>query len=568
MNMIRTYSVDPLEVDPTRLRECATSAAVGLRFSVVVAISMVSGLLMAQQPTWQDPPKLVVGIVVDQMRADYIYRYWDNFGEGGFKRLIAEGSFQRDAHFNYMPTVTGPGHASIYTGTTPSHHGIVANDRYDRASRSTIYCVVDTAVQGVGSAARSGQRSPVQLLSTTLADELELRFDGRSRTIGVALKDRASVLPIGRTGDAAYWFVGGNEGRFITSTWYMKQLPAWVEAFNAQGLADNYLARTWSPMLPRERYHTSLPDDNPYEIPIARGIPATLPVNLVSLRKAGASLDLIAYTPWGNTITTDMALAALEGEDMGTDGSTDLLAISYSSPDILGHRVGLRAIEEEDMYIRLDRELERLLLELDKRAGVGAYVVFLTADHGAVDVPQLLKDRKGSAGYVDVQGAAEQVIRGMPAQVSGGTAWLDTVLDGQVFFRGTEWSEAYFADRLAERPGFAFAIGASQLRAASGERFAELMRNGYMPGRSGDILYALRPGHIEQEAWSNGHGTTHGSGWNYDTHVPVILFGKGVKPGEVLRRTVITDIVPTVSAIIGVAVPDAATGVVVTEALR
>ncbi|MCC7501530.1 MAG: alkaline phosphatase family protein, partial [Flavobacteriales bacterium] len=189
------------------------------------------------------------------MRTDYIYRYWNNFGEGGFKRLITDGSFQRDAHFNYMPTVTGPGHASIYTGTTPSHHGIVANDRYDRASRRTIYCVMDTAVAGVGSTAGLGRRSPSQLLSTTLADELELRFDGRSKTVGIALKDRASVLPIGRTGDAAYWFVGGTEGRFISSTWYMQQLPAWLDTFNGKRLADTYLAQTWSPLLPHERYH-------------------------------------------------------------------------------------------------------------------------------------------------------------------------------------------------------------------------------------------------------------------------------------------------------------------------
>ena len=537
------------------------------RYGIVLAMLIVVVKSVAQHPTWQDPPKLVVGIVVDQMRADYIYRYWDNFGEGGFKRLINEGSFQRDAHFNYMPTVTGPGHASIYTGTTPSHHGIVANDRYDRTSRRTIYCVLDTSVKGVGSSALNGQRSPAQLLSTTLADELELRFDGRSKTVGVALKDRASVLPIGRTGDAAYWFVGGTEGRFISSTWYMKQLPAWLDTFNGKGLPDTYLAQTWSPLLPRERYHTLLPDDNPYEIPIARGIPATLPVNLDSLRKAGASLDLIAYTPWGNTLTTDMALAALEGEAMGTDGTTDLLAISYSSPDMLGHRVGLRAIEEEDMYIRLDRELERLLQELDKRAGVGEYVVLLTADHGAVDVPQLLKDRKGSAGYVDVYAMANEVIHDMPAQVSGGTAWLDTVLDGQVFVSGVEWVQEQFAHGLMRRPGFAYAISARQLQDAAGDELTELLRNGYMPQRSGDVLYALQPVVIEREAGLDGRGTTHGSGWNYDTHVPVILFGKGVRPGEVLQRTAITDIVPTISAIIGLALPDAATGVVVPGSL-
>ncbi|MCC7502505.1 MAG: alkaline phosphatase family protein [Flavobacteriales bacterium] len=338
----------------------------------------------------------------------------------------------------------------------------------------------------------------------------------------------------------------------------MQQLPAWLDTFNGKRLADTYLAQTWSPLLPHERYHALLPDDNPYEIPIARGIPATLPVNLDSLRKAGASLDLIAYTPWGNTITTDMALAALEGEGMGVDGSTDLLAISYSSPDILGHRVGPRALEEEDLYIRLDRELERLLLELDKRAGVGEYTVFLTADHGAVDVPQLLKDRRGSAGYVDVFAMANEVIHDMPAQVSGGTAWLDTILDGQVFVSGVEWVQEQFAHGLMRRPGFAYAISAKQLQRASGDQLTELMRNGYMPQRSGDVLYALQPGFVEREAGLDGRGTTHGSGWNYDTQVPVILFGKGVRPGEVLHRTAITDIAPTVSAIIGMTLPDAA----------
>ena len=296
--------------------------------------------------------------------------------------MIGDGAFLRDAHYNYMPTVTGPGHASIYTGTTPSHHGIVANDRYDRTTRKTIYCTMDMDANAVGTAPGNAHRSPVQLLSTTLADELERRTERRSKTIGVALKDRSSILPIGRTGDAAYWMYG-TEGNFITSTWYMKQLPQWVIDFNGKKLAEQYLGQTWSLALPVERYHQVLPDDNPYEIPLYRGVRPSLPLNLDSLRKAGAGLDLISYTPWGNTITTDMALAALKGEQMGTDAITDLLAISYSSTDILGHRMGPRAVEVEDMYIRLDRELKRLLDELDKSVGAGQYTVFLTADHGA-----------------------------------------------------------------------------------------------------------------------------------------------------------------------------------------
>ena len=222
--------------------------------------------------------------------------------------VIAKGA--QGASMDALPTVTGPGHASIYTGTTPSHHGIVANDRYDRATRKTIYCTQDMSQQAVGTLPDNAHRSPVQLHSTTLADELERRTERRSKTIGVALKDRSSILPIGRTGDAAYWMYA-TEGNFITSTWYMKALPQWVADFNSKKLAEQYLAQTWSLTLPVERYHQVLPDNNPYEIPLYRGIPASLPINLDSLRKAGAGLDLLSYTPWGNTITTDMALAAL-----------------------------------------------------------------------------------------------------------------------------------------------------------------------------------------------------------------------------------------------------------------
>lgn len=547
-----------------------------MRSVPIAFFASISLSAIAQQPTWQHPPKLVVGIVVDQMRTDYIYRYWDNFGEGGFKRLIGEGSFLRDAHYNYMPTVTGPGHASIYTGTTPSHHGIVANDRYDRATRKTIYCTQDMSQQAVGTSPDNAHRSPVQLLSTTLADELERRTERRSKTIGVALKDRSSILPIGRTGDAAYWMYG-SEGNFITSTWYMKSLPQWVIDFNNKKLAEQYLAQTWSLTLPVERYHQVLPDNNPYEIPLYRGIPASLPINLDSLRKAGAGLDLLTYTPWGNTITTDMALAALAGEQMGKDEITDLLAISYSSTDILGHRVGPRALELEDMYIRLDRELKRLLDELDKSVGAGQYTVFLTADHGAVDVPQYLKDMKGSAGYVDQKQLADSL-----------NFWYQrdndslVISEAQVFIVRQpvtqdemlkEWyigQERVLLSKLLENPGVHMAWMADELTTAAAEKdeLTTWVRNGYMPQRSGDILFVMRPGFFELDEWSNGHGTTHGSLWNYDTHVPILFFGAGVQHGEVLRRTHITDIVPTISAILGMSLTDACTGRVVEEVVK
>ena len=196
-------------------------------------------------PLWSTPPKLVVGIVVDQMRVDYIYRFWDNLGDGGFKRMVREGAFMRHAHYDYVPTHTAPGHASVYTGTTPMHHGIVANEMYVRTTGGGLYCVQDDGVSGVGGAGYKGQRSPLNLLSGTIADELERRTEGRSKTIGVAMKDRGAILPIGRTGDAAYWFFEGADGQFATSTWYMKDLPDWVKAFNAKDLAGKQLFVDW-----------------------------------------------------------------------------------------------------------------------------------------------------------------------------------------------------------------------------------------------------------------------------------------------------------------------------------
>ena len=566
MNSNRWYSKDPLKFDP-----------VGRRYSVVVAMLILAARCMAQQPVWQDPPKLVVGIVVDQMRVDHIYRYWDNFGEGGFKRLVNEGSFQRDAHFNYAPTQTGPGHASVYSGTTPAHHGIVANDMFVRDTGAGLYCVQDDRMSGVGGAGSKGQRSPFNLLSTTIADELERRTDRRSKTIGIAMKDRSAILPIGRTGDAAYWFFEGTDGHFATSTWYMKELPQWINDFNAQGLALKYLNTTWDLLLPRERYRQVLPDANPYEEPLAGASEATLPQDLGTLFKAsGGNTALLRFLPGSNTLTTDLALAALHGEGMGKDAITDLLAVSFGAPDEIGHQMGLRAVEMEDMYLRLDLELARLLVALDEQVGQGEYTVFLTADHAAGDVPEYLKDLRASAGYVDMQPLINAVDSALSVQFGPGQ-WVRKRVKEQLFLNDSlmlvrELDPAVVqraaADILLKDQAIAEALTASDLvRITYPCGIRKMIQQGFMPMRSGDVCFALRPNHAASYPGMVKQGTDHGAPWTYDTHVPVILFGKGVKPGEVLLHTAITDIVPTISAIIGMALPDAATGVVVPAAL-
>ncbi len=548
-----------------------------VRLSVMSVLCAMAVAAAAQAPTWQHPPKLVVGIVVDQMRTDYLYRYWNNFGEGGFKRLAGQGAFLRDAHFDYAPTQTGPGHASVYTGTTPAHHGIVANDMFVRSTGNILYCVQDDKAVGVGGSGYKGQRSPYNLLSGTIADELERRFDGRSRTIGIAMKDRSSILPIGRTGDAAYWFFEGAEGHFATSTWYMKELPQWVKDFNAQGLAAKYLSGTWDLLLPIERYHQVLPDDNPYEEPLMGAAKATLPVDLKALFEAnGRNTALLRYVPGSNTITTDMAIAALIGEALGKDDVPDLLAISYSAPDELGHNVGPRALEIEDMYLRLDRELARLLTVLDEHVGKGRYSVFLTADHAAVDVPEYLKDQRASAGYVDMPELVGAVNRALSARFGEGD-WVRKRVKEQLFLNDSLIAarkldpvivQRAAADALLKEPAIAEALTASDLvRLTYPTGIRSMVQRGFMPARSGDVCFVLRPGY--SPGWSGmvKQGTDHGAPWNYDSHVPILFYGQGVRPGEVLHRASITDIAPTVSMLLGMTMPDAATGRVLEEVL-
>lgn len=529
-------------------------------------------------PLWSTPPKLVVGVVVDQMRVDYIYRFWDNLGDGGFKRMVREGAFMRHAHYDYVPTHTAPGHASVYTGATPMHHGIVANEMYVRTTGGGLYCVQDDGVSGVGGTGYKGQRSPLNLLCGTITDELERRTEGRSKTIGVAMKDRGAILPIGRTGDAAYWFFEGTDGQFATSTWYMKELPDWVKAFNAKDLARKYLSEPWDLLLPRDRYHTPLPDDNPYEEPLAGSAKATLPMDVKAMYEAsGRSTVLLRFIPASNTYTTDMALAALEGEAMGRDQVTDLLAISYSAPDELGHEMGPRSLELEDMYLRLDRELERLLNALDANVGKGQYTLFLTADHAAVDVPAYLRDQKASAGYLEVKALVDQVEAGLSRRFGAGQ-WVRKRLKEQLFLndsliaaRGLDpvVVQRAAADELLKHPQVADAITATELARfthASGLRRS--IQRGFMPLRSGDVFYVMRPSHLAAYANANQRGTDHGSPWNYDTNVPLLMMGAGVKHVEVVRRVSITDVAPTIAMIVGCALPDAAIGDPIPEVLR
>ena len=521
-------------------------------------------------------PKLVVGIVVDQMRQEYIYRYYAGFGEGGFKRMVNDGFMLQNAHYNYVPTFTGAGHASIYTGTTPAIHGVIGNDWYDKDLRKNVYCVNDDRYATVGSPSVSdGKMSPHRMLTTTITDELKLSTIKRSKVIGLSIKDRGSVLPAGHLADAAYWY-DEKTGRFITSTFYMDQLPQWVEKFNQLNLPDKYLSGMWNPIKPVNEYTGSGPDESPYEVKFNGKEKSVFPYNLQALRKENGNYDLLSYTPFSNDYLTEMAKATLDNEKMGQDEWTDFLCVSYSAPDKFGHSVGPYAVELEDMYIRLDKNLEDLFKKLDQVAGVGNYVVFLTADHGVADNPQFMIDQKAPAGYVRNENIKARLNEHL-AQYFPNKILVERIINEQIYFNHEAFSgdpktggvDLLIATELTvnfllQEKGVANVFPKNLIRQGD---FGEgghkgMIIRGFYPKRSGDISFILEPGWFES---GRVQGTTHGSSYTYDTHVPIMFYGKGIKKGTSVQPHTITDIAATLAVLLKTKFPNGCTGQPIAE---
>jgi predicted AlkP superfamily pyrophosphatase or phosphodiesterase len=544
----------------------------------IIALVLASFQLSAQsaQPN-QKKLKLVVGIVVDQMRQEYLYRYSNKFGKGGFKRLMDEGFMLKNAHYNYARTVTGAGHASIYTGTTPSIHGIISNEWYDKTLKKEVNCVSDPDRQTVGADQPRTSASPWRMLTTTITDELEISSQNRSKVIGVSFKDRGAILPAGHNPDGAYWY-DGRSGKFITSTYYMQQLPEWLNKFNSRNLADKYLSQEWKTLLPIEQYTESGPDDSPYEIKFTGKDKPVFPYNLKDLRKQNGEFDLLSSTPFADDYLVELAKAAIDGEKLGADEWTDFLSVSFSAPDIIGHSMGPNAIEVEDVYLRLDRNIEDLLRTLDEKFGRDNYVVFLSSDHGVAEVVQSLKDNKVPSGYFN-SGKLKTDLNEYLQRYFPGKNVVEVIDGDQIFFdhgvfqqdprsSGVEMIVAseLVANFLQAQEGVYASYTESILRqsAFNEEGIKGMVVRGYHPKRSGDIIFIYEPG------WYSGtrvQGTTHGSPHTYDTHIPMIFFGGGISSGSSSAYHAITDIAPTLSILLGIKFPNGCTGKPITEIL-
>ncbi len=508
-------------------------------------------------------PKLVVGIMVDQMRWDFLYRYYNRYAaNGGFKRLLNRGFSCDNTFIPYTPTITACGHTCVYTGSVPAVHGITGNNWWDYEKNRVMYCSEDKSVKTVGSTSNAGEMSPRNMQTTTICDELKLATNFRSKVIGIAIKDRGGILPAGHSADAAYWY-DGKTGNWISSTYYMNELPAWVTAFNNQKKVDAFYEQGWNTLYPIATYVQSTGDENEYEAKPFGNDQKGFPYDLK--RFTGKNYSSISTTPFGNTMTMMMAKDAILNESMGKDSVTDFLAVSFSSPDYIGHGFGPNSIETEDAYLRLDKDLGELFDYLDKVVGKDQYLCFLTADHGVAHVPGFMTQHKIPAGVLDDNklmtelnqqlkdkyGVGNIVLAAMNYQVSLNHQLIDTaklsrediVKDVIRYVSKIEGVDRVFEiDELTEQPMPALV--------------KDRMANGWHPKRSGDIQLVLAPGWID----GGKTGTTHGL-WNpYDSHIPLVWYGWNIKPGRTVQEFYMTDIAATIAAFLRIQMPNGSIG--------
>jgi len=516
-------------------------------------------------------PKLVVGLVIDQMRWDYLYRYYDKYGNDGFKRLMNTGYTFNNVMIPYIPTVTALGHTSIFTGSVPSVHGIAGNDWTDKETGKNVYCTTDDAEKGVGTDNQKiGGHSPRNLWSTTITDQLGIATNFKSKIVGVSLKDRASILPAGHNPTGAFWF-DEETGNFITSTYYMKELPQWVKNFNSQKVAEKLVANGWSTLLPIEQYTESTRDDVPWENNLGSSEKPVFPYKNLAADYADKK-KILRTTPFGNTFTLKFAEAAIDGNQMGKDEITDFLAINVASTDYVGHAFGPNSIEVEDTYLRLDRDLAAFFKMLDEKVGKGQYLVFLSADHGGAHSEGYMKENKMMSGFfndgMDKNLQAELEKKYQYSKLIMAVDNYQIYLDRKAIAeRNLEVDDVKktIINSLNKDPRVLYCVDLEKVgESPIPEPIKSRIINGYNWQRSGDIQIISHDGLLPNYAKK---GTTH-SVWNsYDSHIPLLFMGWKVKHGSSSKPYFMTDIAPTIAQFLKIENPSGNVGQPIAEVL-
>ncbi|HKV41137.1 MAG TPA: alkaline phosphatase family protein [Blastocatellia bacterium] len=549
--------------------------AKALLTGIVVAALLFSGSSCQRRAA---EPKLVVVIVVDQLRFDYLERFKASFGSGGFRRLMERGADFANANYIYMPTYTAPGHAAIFTGSCPAYNGIVGNSWYDRESRRERVMVSDDAAKivtsyGVQDSTKlTKPASPRVLIGATIGDQMRLSDGFRSKVIAISLKDRAAVLPGGRDANAAYWF-DPSLGQFISSDYYLSELPSWVYKFNALQGPDRFFGKVWDRVLPPEAYQLTQGVTEAGNSPLGRHFPYT--INGGAQRPGEAFYKAFLYSPFASEYLADFAKAAIEHENLGSDQYPDLLAISFSTPDYVGHAYGPDSEEIEDTYIRLDRVLDEFFQYLDKQVGLSNTILVLTADHGVSPVPQFLSLNKLDAGTIDPVKCRDAVNAALSSRFGEGK-WVLDIVNEQVYLdrdlMAAQKADPPEVERVAAQalltvPGIVLSFTRTQI--LSGEMpagpIARKVSNGFNPARSGDVSFVTKPFSFLSEGDA---ATTHGSPYDYDTHVPLLLAGPGIVPARYYTECSPSDIAPTLAALLHIEPPPNIVGRVLVEAIK
>ena len=540
-----------------------------LCFTLFLLLFCVAGFTQSTGYDSVPRPKLVIGIVVDQMRWDYLYKFYSLYDEnGGFKRLLNKGFSCENTLIPYTPTVTAAGHTSVYTGSVPAINGIVGNLWFDNILNKAVYCSDDDTAKTIGAADDAGKMSPRNLAVTTITDELRLATNFSSKVIGISIKDRGAIFPAGHLANAAYWY-DPRIGDFISSSYYMQKLPDWLSSFNRRKLTDSLYALDWTLSLPEKTYLAYCgADEQVYERRPFGTSQTHFPYTLSGFIKTDYSK--ISATPHGNTLLEALAETTVINEQLGKNKSPDFLTVSFSSPDYIGHTFGSESWEQLDDYVKLDKTLGKFLSFLDKQVGDGNYLVFLTADHAVASSPGFAKIHRLPGGDFNDDGLMNtlkqlMVVKYKSAGIIKGLFEDEILLDHKIMdsLQVNEEDVTNSIIQVAEHnPGIARAFSLKNINNATlTEVQKKMYSNSYYPQRSGDIQLVLKPGYVA----GDGMGTSHGL-WNpYDSHIPLLWYGWNVKAGKTNRETYMTDIAATVAAMLHIQMPSGCIGKVIPE---
>jgi len=548
-----------------------------MRFTHLLFLGLITTPTFAQKTNpvkaTDAKPKLVVGIMVDQMRWDYVNKFKPFFKtQNGFLKLMNQGASCNNNLIPYIPTVTACGHTAVYTGSTPAIHGITGNSWYDNIQQKMVYCVEDNSVQAVGiENSSAGKMSPLNVWTTTIGDELKLATNFKSKVYGISLKDRGAIIPAGHSADGAYWY-DSKSGNFISSTYYGKLLPSWLTDYNNAKKVDSFYKLGWSLSLPKSIYEANCDaDQNEYESsPFgkdAKGFPYNLNQYI------GKDYGKVATTPYGNNLVLDVATKTLINEKMGLDDITDLLAVSFSSPDYIGHAFGPNSWETLDGYIKLDEILAQFFTILDQQVGKDNYTVFLTADHAVAPIPGYAQKNKIPAGTISDDGIKTELGK-MLSSKGLNPKLISAITEFNIYFNhnlmdslqvNQDKLTALITNYLEQKSNIIQVVESRKAAIAPlPQSIRERIVNGYNPQRSGDLIFITKSGVVG----GGNTGTGHGVFYNYDAHIPLLFYGKGIKKGQVNNVNYMTDIAPTITTLLGIQMPSGSIGKPILEVIQ